>query len=195
MTDDLDISVLAKSWQQQPLLEDALPNENDLKEAQVRKRKQKYLLYVDWAGASIMLAAATWLTATSSDFIGYFTAIFLTFGAVGTLWVSSFIHKPILHYDNWSSEGVLKFRQKICEFSLRYYRVAQTSCMALIIFTLVFWGMYLHSLAANGYNLLLFYSFVVSPLCLIGMVIIQSKVNVKKLELECLKEISQTFVD
>ena len=139
MADNFDFAALAKCWQQQPVVEETPPSAADLAQASQRQREQKLLMYAEWLGALIMAAAAVWLLVNLPGLLGGIAALFLTLGAFSTAYISWQVHRPILAYDNWSSSGLLGFRVKACQLSLRYYRYTQLSCAALIVFTLILW--------------------------------------------------------
>lgn len=193
MADNFDFAALAKSWQQQPVAQEAPPSAADLAQASQRQREQKLLMYAEWFGALIMAAAACWLVLAMPDALGYLAAAFLALGALATLYVSWHIHRPILAYDNWSSSGLLQFRQRACQLSLRYYRYTQLSCVALILFTTALWLLDWWQLAATSTTLRLFYSLIASPLCLFGMYRLQQKVRQKTAELAHLNALADDF--
>jgi hypothetical protein len=193
MADDFDFAALAKSWQQQPVADDAPPCANDLAQASQRQREQKLLMYVEWAGAVIMLVSAIWLLLTLHDWLGYTSALFLLLGAVSTAYISWHVHRPILAYDNWSSSGLLAFRRQACQLSLRYYRYIQLSCAALILFTLILWVLHLLQLATLPITLLWFYSLIAAPGCLIGMLRLQHKIQQKAVEAAHLDTLEADF--
>ena len=193
MADNFDFAALAKSWQQQPIVTETPPDAADLAQASQRQREQKLLMYAEWLGALVMAAAACWLVLAMPDALGYLAAAFLALGALGTLYVSWQIPRPILAYDNWSSSGLLQFRQRACQLSLRYYRYTQLSCVALILFTAALWLLDWWQLAATSTTLLLFYSLIASPLCLFGMYRLQQKVQQKTAELAHLSALADDF--
>lgn len=193
MADNFDFAALTKSWQQQPIVTETPPDAADLAQASQRQREQKLLMYAEWLGALVMAAAACWLVLAMPDALGYLAAAFLVLGALGTLYVSWHIHRPILAYDNWSSSGLLQFRQRACQLSLRYYRYTQLSCVALILFTAALWLLDWWQLAATSTTLLLFYSLIASPLCLFGMYRLQQKVQQKTAELAHLSALAEDF--
>lgn len=193
MADDFDLTALAKSWQQQTLVQESAPDSADLAKASQRQRGQKWLMYAEWLGALIMLFTAGVLLLNLPDWLGYSSAAFLLLGAVSTVYVSWCIHRPILAYDNWSSAGLLQFRQQACRLSLRYYRFSQFSCAALLLFTAVLWGLYRWQLAEVTAILLQFYSFIVCPLCLWAIYQLQRKVRQKATELQHLSQLANEF--
>ncbi|HEX5793714.1 MAG TPA: hypothetical protein VFY01_10590, partial [Rheinheimera sp.] len=139
MADNFDFAALAKSWQQQPVAQETPPDAADLAQASQRQREQKWLMYGEWLGAVIMAITALWLLFNLPGWLGGVSALFLALGALSTAYISWHIHRPILAYDNWSSGGLLQFRYRACQLSLRYYRYTQLSCAALMLFTLVLW--------------------------------------------------------
>ena len=193
MADNFDFAALAKSWQQQPVVEDEPPSVADLAKASQRQREQKLLMYAEWLGALVMAVAACWLVLAMPDALGYLAVAFLALGALGTVYVSWHIHRPILAYDNWSSGGLLQFRLRACQLSLRYYRYTQLSCAALLLFTAGLWLLDWWQLAATSTVLLLFYSLIASPLCLFGMYRLQQKVRQKTAELVHLSALAEEF--
>ena len=136
MADNVDFATLAKSWQQQPTPTEAAPTAQDLALANQRQRQQRLLMYGEWLGALVMAATACWLILALPGWLGYIAAGFLALGACSTLYISWQVHRPILAYDNWSSSGLVQFRCRACQLSLRYYRYTQLSCAALILLTL-----------------------------------------------------------
>ncbi|MDX5405874.1 MAG: hypothetical protein LPK11_02375 [Chromatiaceae bacterium] len=193
MADNFDFAALAKSWQQQTMVEEAPPSAADLTQASQRQREQKLLMYAEWLGALIMAAAAVWLWVNLPGLLGGVAALFLVVGALSTAYISWQVHRPILAYDNWSSSGLLGFRVKTCQLSLRYYRYTQLSCTALIVFTLILWLIYVLKLDDIPLNMLLFYSLLVSPVCLFAIYRLQQKVRLKTAELAQLQALLQDF--
>lgn len=193
MADNFDFTTLANSWRQQTVAEEMLPSKTDLAPAQQRQRAQKMLMYGEWLGALIMAAAALWLLFNQPGWLDCIAVLFLLIGAIATIYISWQVHRPILAYDNWSSSGLLNFRLNSCQLSLRYYRYTQLSCAALILFTLILWLMYLFRLDNISLNMLLFYSLIVSPACLIGIYRLHQKVLLKKVELAQLRTLVKDF--
>jgi hypothetical protein len=193
MADEFDLTALAKSWQQQPVDGEATPDANDLAKANQRQRRQKGLMYAEWLGALIMAAAAVWLLVNLPGWLGGVAALFLALGALSTAYISWQVHRPILAYDNWSSSGLLGFRVKTCQLSLRYYRYTQLSCAALVLFTLILWLLHLLQLDHTPLNMLLFYSLLVSPACFYGIYRLQQKRRLKAIELAQLQKLVDDF--
>ena len=193
MADNFDFAALAKSWQQQPVVEDTPPSAADLAQASQRQREQKLLMYGEWLGALIMAVAAAWLLINLPGLLGGIAALFLALGALSTAYISWQVRRPILAYDNWSSSGLLHFRLNSCRLSLRYYRYTQLSCAALVLFTLILWMLHLLQLDNMPLNMLLFYSLLVSPACLFGMYRLQQKVRLKAAELQQLTALADDF--
>lgn len=193
MADNFDFAALTKSWQQQPVTEEMLPEAADLAQASQRQREQKLLMYGEWLGALIMIATALWLLFKLPGWLGGISAVFLALGALTTAYISWQVHRPILAYDNWSSSGLLGFRVKTCQLSLRYYRYTQLSCTALIVFTLILWLMNVLQLDTMPLNMLLFYSLLVSPACLFGIYRLQQKIRLKGAELVQLEALAEDF--
>uniref|UniRef100_UPI0040487208 hypothetical protein n=1 Tax=Rheinheimera sp. TaxID=1869214 RepID=UPI0040487208 len=193
MADNFDFAALAKSWQQQPVVEDTPPSAADLAQASQRQREQKLLMYAEWFGAVIMALAAVWLLVDLPGWLGTISALFLALGALSTTYISWQVHRPILAYDNWSSGGLLGFRRKTCQLSLRYYRYTQLSCVALMLFTLTLWLLHLWQLDDTPLMMLLFYSLIVSPACVFGIYRLQQKVRQKTAELAHLSALAEEF--
>jgi len=193
MADNFDFAALAKSWQQQTTPAENMPGEADLARARQRQRQQKLLMLGEWLGALVMAAAACWLILTMPDALGYLAAAFLAIGAVSTLYISWQVHRPILAYDNWSSSGLLRFRCRACRLTLQYYRYTQLSCVALILFAVVLWLLQWWQLADVSIELLLFYSLIVSPLCLFALYRLQQKAQQKAAELAHLDNLTEDF--
>lgn len=187
-----DFESLAKSWQQQQP-QDELPNAADLTKANQRQKKQRRLMYMEWFGAVVMLVTAIWLFIAIPDLLGYLSATFLIAGAISSLYISWQIHRPILAYDNWSSNGLLEFRSKTCRLTLLHYRYTQLSCGALILFTLLLWALNYWQLAATPHRLLSIYTLLVSPVCLYAIAKYQQKVKLKKAELVELSALAKDF--
>ena len=193
MADNFDFAALAKSWQQQPVPQETPPSVADLAQASQRQREQKLLMYGEWLGAAIMAIAAVWLLVNLPGWLGGIAALFLLLGALSTAYISWQVHRPILAYDNWSSSGLLGFRVKTCQLSLRYYRYTQLSCAALILFTLTLWLLQLLQLDNTPLTMLLFYSLIVSPACIFGIYRLQQKVRLRSTELVQLEALAEDF--
>ena len=193
MVDNFDFAALTKSWQQQAVAEETPPSAADLAQASQRQREQKLLMYGEWLGAVIMLVAAVWLLLGVPGWLNSIGALFLTLGALSTAYISWQIHRPILAYDDWSSTGLLAFRQQACQLTLHYYRFTQLSCAALILFTAILWVLYLWQLDETPVILLWFYSVIVSPACLYGIYRLQQKFRLKTIEAEHLTALAEDF--
>lgn len=193
MANNFDFAALAKSWQQQPVAQEAPPSAADLAQASQRQREQKLLMYAEWFGAVIMAVTALWLVYNLPGWLGIISAVFLALGALSTAYVSWHIHRPILAYDNWSSSGLLQFRYRACKLSLQYYRYSQLSCVALLLFTLALWLLHLWQLDDTPLTLLLFYSLIVAPACVFGIYRLQQKVQLKVAELQQLSALAEEF--
>ncbi|MGP9802740.1 hypothetical protein [Rheinheimera sp. NSM] len=193
MADNFDFAALAKSWQQQVTPAEEAPTSADLAQASQRQREQKLLMYGEWLGAVIMAVTALLLLFNLPGWLGGISALFLALGALSTVYISWQVHRPILAYDNWSSSGLLHFRLKACQLSLRYYRYTQLSCVALILFTLILWLLHLWQLEDTPLTLLLFYSLIVSPACIFGIYRLQQKVRLKTAELAHLNTLAEDF--
>ncbi|MDP5192171.1 hypothetical protein [Rheinheimera baltica] len=192
MADNFDFDALAKSWQQQPA-DEASPSTADLAEASQRLREQKLLMYGEWLGAVIMAITAVWLLFNLPGWLGGVSALFLALGALSTAYISWQIHRPILAYDNWSSNGLLQFRRRACQLNVQHYRYTQLSCLALLLFTLVLWILHLWQLDDTPLTMLLFYSLIVSPACVFGIYRLQKKVHQKAIELAHLDALAADF--
>lgn len=193
MADNFDFAALAKSWQQQPTSTEALPNIADLAQAKQRQTEQKWLLYGEWLGAVVMFIAACWLAFSIPDWLGYLSALFLICGALSSAYVVWTVHKPILEYDNWSSSGLIQFRVRACKLTMRYYLYTQLSCGALVVFAGLLWWMQWWNIAQISANLLVFYSLMVTPLCLIASYLLQQKKRKKAAELKQLTRLANDF--
>lgn len=193
MADNFDFAALTKSWQQQNTPAALLPQATDLKQAKQRQHKQKWLMYGEWLGALVMLMAACWLAFDMRGWLGYLSAVFLTFGALSAAYVGWTVHRPIVAYDNWSSSGLLQFRARACQLTLRYYLYTQLSCVALVLFAGFLWLLQWWRLAEVPTDLLLFYSMMVSPLCLLMTFRLQQKKRTKAAELYQLTRLADDF--
>lgn len=193
MADNFDFAALAKSWQQQPTATEAPPTAADLSQAKQRQTEQKWLMYGEWLGAAVMLVAAFWLAFNIPDWLGYVSAVFLIAGALSSAYVAWTVHKPILEYDNWSSSGLLQFRTRACTLTLRYYLYTQLSCVALVLFAGLLWLMQWWHIAQVTPILLIFYSLIVAPLCLLGIYRLQQKKKQKAAELHQLTTLAEDF--
>lgn len=193
MADNFDFAALTKSWQQQPTATEAPPTAADLSQAKQRQTEQKYLMYGEWLGAVVMLVAAFWLAFEIPDWLGYVSALFLITGALSSAYVAWTVHKPILEYDNWSSSGLVQFRIRACTLTLRYYLYTQLSCAALVLFAGLLWLMQWWQIAQVTPTLLVFYSLIVAPLCLVAIYRLQQKKKQKESELKQLSSLAEDF--
>lgn len=193
MADNFDFAALSKSWQQQPTSAECPPDVADLTLARQRQQKQKWLMYSEWIGAVVMLIAASWLVFMLPGWLGYLSALFLIAGALSSAYISLTVHKPILAYDNWSSSGLLQFRARACQLTLRYYLYTQISCMALVLFAGLLWLVQWWNISQITEVLLFFYGLIIAPLCLLAIYHLQQKKLQKTAELEQLKRLAEDF--
>lgn len=193
MADNFDFAALAKSWQQQATPTESLPNAEDLAKACQRQRRQRWLMYSEWLGAAVMAIAACWLWFSLAGWLGILSAVFLLCGALSTLYVSWQVHRPILAYDNWSSNGLLQFRCRACQLTLRYYRYTQLSCAALVIFTAALWLLHWWQPEDISATLLQFYTLIISPLCVLAIYKLEKKYRQKAIELHQLMHLTKDF--
>ena len=193
MADNFDFAALTKNWQQQPTATEPPPNASDLIVAKQRQTEQKWLMYAEWLGAVVMFIAAFWLAFSIPDWLGYLSALFLISGAFCSAYVAWTVHKPILEYDNWSSSGLVQFRARACKLTLRYYVYTQLSCAALVVFAGLLWLMQWWNIAYITATLLVFYSLIVAPLCLLAIYRLQQKKRQKVDELKQLTSLAEDF--
>ncbi|WP_233078428.1 hypothetical protein [Rheinheimera soli] len=193
MADNFDFAALTKSWQQQPTATELPPNVADLAQAKQRQTEQKWLMYAEWLGAVVMFIAAFWLAFSIPDWLGYLSALFLISGAFFSAYVAWTVHKPILEYDNWCSSGLVQFRARACKSTLHYYVYTQLSCAALVVFSGLLWLIQWWNIAQVSATLLIFYSLMVTPLCLIAIYRLQQKKRQKKDELKQLTSLAEDF--
>ena len=193
MTDDSDFIALKASWQQQPVTAAPPPNAADLAKASQRQRQQRLLMIGECLAALVMVATACWLLLSMPNWLGYIAATFLGLGAIGAVYISWQVHRPILAYDNWSSQGLLQFRLRSCQLSLRYYRYTQYCCAAMLLFTAMLWLLSAWQPALTSMDLLLFYSLVVSPLCLYGLYRLQQNFQAKTVQHQQLMTLMKEF--
>jgi hypothetical protein len=193
MADNFDFAALTKSWQQHPTSTEALPNIADLTQAKQRQTEQKWLMYGEWLGAVVMFIAACWIAFSIPDWLGYLSALFLISGALSSAYIARTVHKPILEYDNWSSSGLIQFRVRACQLTMRYFLYTQLCCGALVVFAGLLWWMQWRSIAQVSANLLVFYSLIVAPLCLVASYRLQHKKRQKKDELKQLNSLAEDF--
>lgn len=193
MNNDLDFAALSKSWQQQPVVAATVPTPADLQQARKRQRQQWVLLAVEWLGAGAMGGTAVWLITSMPGWLSYVAAAFLLVGLVMSLYVSWHVHRPLLAYGNWSSNGVLEFRLRSCQLSLLYYRYNQLACSLLIVFVMVLWALWLWQPELVPAAMLKFYSLIAMPLCLYGIYRLQQHINSKQQQLPSLQALVADF--
>lgn len=193
MADNFDFAALTKSWQQQTTPNEQAPSAADLTQANQRQQRQRFIMYGEWLGALVMIIAAYLFLKDMQGWLRYLTASFLLIGAIATLYVSWKVHKPILAYDNWSSDGLLQFRLGSCKLSIQYYRYNQFSFAALILFSALLWLGNWWQPGAIATNVLQLYGLVISPLSVLGIYWLQRKVQQKTLELRQLSKLLADF--
>ncbi|GHG59201.1 hypothetical protein GCM10010919_01540 [Alishewanella longhuensis] len=193
MADNFDFAALTKSWQQQTTPNEQVPSAEDLTRASQRQQQQRFIMYGELLGALVMIIAAYLFLQDMQGWLRYLTASFLLIGAISTLYVSWQVHKPIVAYDNWSSNGLLQFRLRSCKLSLKYYRYNQFSFAALILFSALLWLGNWWQAGSIATNLLLIYALVISPLSVLGIYWLQRKVQQKTTELQHLSKLVADF--
>ncbi len=134
---DPDLIELTKRWQQQASLSETTLASANLAHARRHQFKQRLLLCWELFGALVMGTFAIWLMWRMPGWLSAFSAVFLLLGVVGSIGVSWLIHRPILDYAQWTSHGVLQFREKTGQLMLLYYRYNQGTCLFLMLFVIV----------------------------------------------------------
>jgi hypothetical protein len=193
MKHEFDFAALSKNWQQQPLVQAAVPTASDLQHARQRQRQQWYLLAVEWLGAFVMVGTATWLITSMPSLLSNIAAVFLLFGFVMSLYVSWHVHRPLLTYDNWSSHGVVAFRLRSCQLSLWYCRYNQFACAILLLFVVVLWGLWFWQPAQVSAAMLKFYTLIAFPLCWYGIYRLQQHIRQLQQTLRTLRALAVDF--
>jgi len=193
MADNVDFAALAKSWQQQTTPQEQAPSAEDLAKANQRQKRQQFIMYGEWLAALVMLIAAYLFLMDMQGWLRYLTAGFLLMGALSTFYISWRVHRPILAYDNWSSNGLLQFRLRSCKLSIQYYRYNQFSFAALIVFSVLLWLGNWWQPGAIAPKVMQLYGVVISPLSVLGIYWLQRKIQQKTLELARLSTLASDF--
>lgn len=193
MPNDFDFHELRQSWQQQNLTMEPAPCKADLVKAQQRQRQQWQLLWAEWLGALVMGGTAAWLLIAMPSWLSTIAASVLAIGVVLSAIVSWHIHRPLVTYANWSSQGVLAFRMRSCQLSLWYYRYNQLGCLLLLVFVVGLWLLWGWQPNEVPHSMLQFYSLIAAPLCLYGMLVLQRKVKVQQQQLIALQQLVREF--
>lgn len=193
MPNDFDFHELRQSWQQQNLTMEPAPSKADLIKAQQRQRQQWQLLWAEWLGALVMGGTAAWLLIAMPSWLSTIAASVLAIGVVLSAIVSWHIHRPLVTYANWSSQGVLAFRMRSCQLSLWYYRYNQLGCLLLLVFVVGLWLLWGWQPNEVPHSMLQFYSLIAAPVCLYGMLVLQRKVKVQEQQLVALQQLVREF--
>ncbi len=193
MPNDFDFHELRQSWQQQHLTMEPAPCKADLVKAQQRQRQQWQLLWAEWLGALVMGGTAAWLLIAMPSWLSTIAASVLAIGVVLSAIVSWHIHRPLVTYANWSSQGVLAFRLRSCQLSLWYYRYNQLGCLLLLVFVAGLWLLWGWQPNEVPHSMLQFYSLIAAPLCFYGMLVLQRKVKVQQQQLIALQLLVREF--
>lgn len=193
MPNDFDFHELRQSWQQQNLTMEPAPCKADLVKAQQRQRQQWQLLWAEWLGALVMGGTAAWLLIAMPSWLSTIAASVLAIGVVLSAIVSWHIHRPLVTYANWSSQGVLAFRMRSCQLSLWYYRYNQLGCLLLLVFVVGLWLLWGWQPNEVPHSMLQFYSLIAAPLCLYGILVLQRKVKVQQQQLIALQQLVREF--
>ncbi|MFC4656542.1 hypothetical protein ACFO3I_16100 [Rheinheimera marina] len=161
MPQAFDFTELTKSWQQQqPLMEP------DLAGVLQKQKKRRWLAAAELIACSVMLACAVAAWLLLPTWLGALSALFLAGGALVQAVLSWKLHLPLLAYADWSSTGLLEFRLRNQQASIRYLSYNQHSCVALLFFILLMWGLAWWQPDQVSESLLDAYSLLVAPFCL-----------------------------
>ncbi|WP_337841914.1 hypothetical protein [Rheinheimera sp.] len=182
MSEPVDFSEFAKSWQQQqPQVE------LDLSAALQRQQRRRWVAVAELIASVVMLAGAgaAWLLLPT--WLGGLSAVFLVVGALVQAVLSWKLHLPLLAYADWSSSGLLQFRLRSQQASVRYLSYNQYSCVALLFFILLMWALAWWQPQQVPEALLNAYSLLVTPLCLTAWLWLEHKKKVAKAKLEHLQ--------
>ncbi|MCF4008708.1 hypothetical protein [Rheinheimera sp. UJ63] len=164
MQPPFDFKQLSKAWQQQP----TQPLATDLRAAKRQQNYQRWQYWAELAAAGLLLILGCSQLFGERALLDMFLALFLFAGAISMVLTSVSLHRPLLNYSDWSSQGLLLFRLEKCRTTVRYLRYNQYSCLALLLFVITLWGLAWWQPAQVPNILLQVYSFLVLPGCAWG---------------------------
>src|SRR5690606_41994808 len=72
-------------------------------------------------------------TRRSSDLLVVLLAV------VVSMWISLRERVPLWHWHDWSPEGVLRYRIRLCESTLRFAAMCRASGLVLLLFAAYLW--------------------------------------------------------
>jgi hypothetical protein len=111
----------------------------DADKVQVRQRSQKLRLWSEFFGSALSLAIALlfwWQgTSTLTDIAG---AVMFVSG-IGSGILAKRARKPLLNWQDWTPQGVLEYRLKETDTTLKLIRNAFCAAALLCLFTLYLW--------------------------------------------------------
>lgn len=125
-----DMNDIAALWQQQ-----SVGDTTSIVSADKRKRRRRFLQ--DWAAALAMLIFGVFFLSISQLAVFIVAAIALFFGAALQLRQAYFNRSKMLHYEDWSTLGLLEYRLMASETEIRRFRYNQYGAGVIIVFTLL----------------------------------------------------------
>lgn len=130
---DIDLDRLAREWQR----------DTDALEVSRRKARRQYwrnrvLLTLEFLLTAVS-AFVAWIFWQQAAMV-YTVSALVILGAIAmSTWLSLRERVPLWHWHDWSPEGVLRYRIRLCESTLRFTRWCRLSSVILFVFTAYLW--------------------------------------------------------
>jgi hypothetical protein len=131
---DLDFfDALAKEWQR------------DTAALEVSRRKARHRYWMNrlaFAGEllfTLFAAWTVWFFWQLDSLVYTVSALAMSVSIVLSVWVSIRERIPLWHWHDWSPEGVLRYRMRLCESALRLAAWCRFSGVVLLLFVAYIW--------------------------------------------------------
>lgn len=130
--DELTLMEWSTTWKNQPV-------EQELSFAAARRQqaRRRWIFFLDLLNALVLFVAGFfffWLPPSLPTLIG---APVLILSGCLVVWGAFKIHRQVIHYADWSTQGLLNFRRLNCLSSIKYLRLNQLGCVIVIGFAVV----------------------------------------------------------
>ncbi|BFM11279.1 hypothetical protein R50072_14320 [Simiduia litorea] len=129
---DLGLDALRATWQSQPT-----DNPVNFTTARSQQRKRRLWFYLDLIQAGVLLLAGLFFLTLPASPATLIAGPVMLFSAGMTLYYAFNIHTKVINYSDWSTEGLLEFRQLSYAASIKHLRLNQLGCVIVLAFTAV----------------------------------------------------------
>ncbi|MDN3639376.1 hypothetical protein QWY82_11225 [Simiduia curdlanivorans] len=129
---DLGLGELRSTWQSQPA-----DKPLDFSVARAQQRKRKLWFYLDLVQACVLFLAGLFFLSLPASLATLIAGPIMLLSAGIMLYYAFNIHRKVIDYTDWSTDGLLQFRRLSYAASIKHLRLNQLGCVISLSFTAV----------------------------------------------------------